>query len=617
MCNIAENIIVKRVAHIIQSMISLSTEDDDKRKYLTYYGGKETAYLRNIQNVFETLPANVSFDLTRRLEDILSLVFEGATLKRYLVVNTEDPSKLAIPIFLLEVFEPSHAFVPLFINDESVFIVSPFPNKLVYDRISDNLYLCELIPTPIITDSVNLSALNVGGLLQKPIGITAMIDDVRGDHIGVIPTGRVVSGTDLGQGVDSDGITVGDFIYHTVCTFASGIMTQDQILSRSFAQESTAKLVEVQPESNIYRKIKKLYGTESIDEVEAKNTDPIICSTDYMPIYLKYLDNDAPVSGFGVMTVQEDELGNSKTVIGVNSSMLGMGGDTNKVSAILTKDNIKYGVNYVVDLGPFYYIGKNQVLMLKYDMTMSDPVNLFDEFAIPDNTPLTKLEESYSTEAMDGLKKVFGMSGDSLKGFWFIIRRFGVKQGTNFFIMLGKLFATMSGGAKWLVKTFMSTFKRGIDLEKDESLEFQERVLNDELDEMEERFRMYGQVYFRSLAISIATGGLFAFPVSWLIARHRTKKAKVKAIERVERRIDDAIERLERKMNYAEERSENESVDSILREIQLYKAAKQRVLDFKRDSLRTDRIKYVTYDKDLGLTTQQKLEVSINNGGTY
>lgn len=616
MCNIAENIIVKRVAHILNSMKGLSTEDDDKRKYLTYYGGRETSYLRNINSVFETLPTDVSFDLTRRLEDVLTLLFAGSKLKRFLVVNTEDKEKLAMPIFLLEVFEPSHAFVPIYLTDESILVVSPFHNTLMENRISGNPYICELMPTPLMETDTKLDAVGIQAMLERKIGIKAMAEDDRGDYIGVITTGRRYSGTDIETSNDIESTTIGEFIYHTVCTFASGIMNQDQILARSLGAETSGILMEVTQDSNIYNKIKKVYGTEAIDKVESENNDPIICVTDYMPIYLTYKSDSDEVSGFAVMTTEVED-GKSKTIISVNSSMLGLGGDKSKVSAIITKDNIRYGVNYAVDLGPFYYVGDNKVIMMTSDMVVSDPIDLFSEFAIPDNSPLAKLEDEIGTEAFDGLKKVFGMTGDSLKGFWFVVRRFGVKQGTNFFIMLGKLFAGLKDGAKWLVKTFTSTFKRGIDLEKDESLEFQERVLNDELDEMEERFRMYGQVYFRSLALSIATGGLFAFPISWLIAKHRTKKAKVKAIERVERRIDDAIERLERKMNYAEERSENESVDSILREIQLYRAAKQRVLDFKRDSLRTDRIKYVTYDKDLGLTTQQKLEQHINNGGTY
>lgn len=615
MCNIAENIIVKRVAHIINSIAT--QEDNEYKKHFTYYGGKEQAYFTSTANALDDLDIQTAFNLSRRLEDVFSLIFAGANVKRFVVVNTENTSIKAMPIVLLEVFDPSHAFVPIFIGKESILLVSPFPNETLSVRVSDNPYICELIPTSLLTN-VELNATNVNLLLTKPMGIYGMTSELLGytSDTSYVEMDLIEDTSRPGLAQNNQ-LHIGDFIFHVVSTFASGIAKQDQVLSRSLAQESSGKLIELTKDSKIYTKIKRLYGTEDIDRVESNNSDPIICTTDYMPIYLTYKKDESEVHGFAVLSENEDSDGNKKTVVSINGSMLGLGGDRNKISAILTKDNTKFGMNYVVDLGDFYYVGDNKVILLTPDMTMSDPVNLFDEFAIPDNTPLTRLDEEIGTEAFDGLKKVFGMTGDALKGFWFVVRRFGIKQGSNFFILLGRLFSQIKGGVKWLVNTFMSTFKRGIDLEKAEALELQEKILNDELDEMTERFRMYGQVYFRSVALSIATGGFFAFPMVWLFSKARTKKAKVKAIERIERRIDDAIERLERKMNYAEERSENESVDSILREIQLYRAAKQKVLDFKRDSLRTDRIKYVTYDKDLGLTPEQRVEQHINNSGTY
>ena len=78
--------------------------------------------------------------------------------------------------------------------------------------------------------------------------------------------------------------------------------------------------------------------------------------------------------------------------------------------------------------------------------------------------------------------------------------------------------------------------------------------------------------------------------------------------------MDNIIERIERKINYAEERSENETVDSLIKERQMYQMARFRLLKFKDDVYSKGKIKYATFDKDLSLSSSARLDAMMARG---
>lgn len=576
MCNIAEYITVRRAAHIVKSLSEKGSE------YISLYGGAQRKEIGSGKSIFEEYEEDVSFNIQRRLEDILGLCLEGCRIKRFVIVNTEDSNETPIPITLLEIFSPSHAYIPIIITNESVLLISPFNNELLSKVSGDNQYIAELIPSNILTS--NESLVEVDSYLNST--------EYYNEYV--------------------EGMSVRDYIIELVNIFAGGILKQDQLLTRNFIGSDSGKIVEVSNESKIYSKLKKLYSLEALEKSDETYAGDVISPTDFMPIYLEYEKE----KGFAVY-VDNKEGDTTTTRLDISPMVLGMNPseiEGNPVSAILTKSNLKYGILYVVDLGNCYYVGRSKVAFQENNV-MVEVKDLYENFGVPDNSPIAKADEEFNeeigTEAFDGLKKVFGMTGDALKGFWYVVRKFGIRQGSNAFIMFGQLFRRGGEAARWMVKQMMSTFKRGITLEKDETLEFQERVLNDELDQMGETIRMYAQTWFKAIPIAIFGGGMVYWPTAWLIAKYRTKKAKRQAMERVSRRIDNAIERLERKINYAEERSENETVDSLLREIHLYKDAKIRLEEFKQENFSNDRIDYVTFDKNLALTRKGRIEAMV------
>lgn len=600
MVNVAENIIIKRSAHILQAIISKDVGGSRKEYKRSLID--QTNMLTSLTTPFEEFNSDISFNLCRRFEDLLSLVFEGVRVKRFVVVNTEDPDKTVLPIYLAEIMTPSHAYLPIFIGSDSILLVSPFANKLMAEALSGNEYLAEMMPTSTLLSVTNIEELN--GILDAPLVDEGsyqpeLLVSGSDDMIGISQTqmeGLVddimdeaeASAIKLDSGDSVKRETLREYITRLATVFSVGIKNQDRVITTAFGVESSIDIVELTPDNSVMQKIKRIYNAEAMDKY---SDDGVISPTDYMPIRISYKDSDE--GGFGFLADRNKD-GKNVPVVVISKAMINNPDNETRLRAILTKDNIEFGVNYVVELGPFYYIGRNMVMLLNYDGTFSDPIKLFDEFPIPDNTPLAKINVQYSAESIGGITLV----GDAMRGFKYIVTKFGLKTGSFFFLTFAKLFATIGNGAKWIVKTMSSTFQRGIDLEKSEALELQEKILNDELDEIMERGRTWSQIYFRTIPLTIATGTFVMFPFMWLIARNRTKKAKLKALERVERKMDDAIERLERKMNYAEERSENESVDSILREIQLYRTAKQKILDYKRDNFKSDRIQYSSYNRE-------------------
>lgn len=588
MCNIAEYIVMRRAAHIINSLKN-KTENANKTSWFSPICSS-TGNILDSKVFFgpdKTMDMSVRFQ--RRLEDVFSLVFEGCRFSRFVAIDkTADDIKEcnSIPMYLLEVFEPSHCYIPIYVVDDAVLAVSPFNNKSI-NRISRNEYLIELFPTSVILETINEDSIE--GLNETLNQVAVRMAD---------PTGVTLGGIQ---------ITYRQFIYDMMLLFNEGVKRQDALLTRGFADMSSSKVVEVSSESIYFKKMRACFSMESFDKGEALG-DGVIDPTDFMPIYLTSKGS----SGFAILEDTEKD-GKKISRISIKPQVLGLTVNDSSIKAVLCKENTS-GVNYfIVELDEWYYVGNNQVVAC-INGELFEPASLLETHSTfldngIDNSPISEI----SNEGIGD--KLSSAGGAVKKAVNYVLEKFGIKAASNTGKMIMQLFAEFGvRNFKWLTKQFGSAFKRGIDLEKADTLELQEKLLNDELDKMQENVTYYTKVWFRSIALSVFCGGLIVFPLAWCISCLRTRRARINAIERLEFRMDNIIERIERKINYAEERSENETVDSLIKERQMYQMARFRLLKFKDDVYSKGKIKYATFDKDLSLSSSARLDAMMARG---
>lgn len=584
--NLSDYIVMRRATHIISTLTNNTETANDSFFFSAF--SKDKSSIIDSSAYFGTGNDMSKVLFQRRLEDMFRLVFEGCGFSRVIAVDKasdEFKDSNVIPMYLLEVFEPSHCYVPIYVTEESIMAVSPF-NNLAIQRVSQNPYLIELLPTGILLDAMNESGLEK---LNSLLDSTLLRLPGDGD-----------------EGSLGESITYRTFIADMVLLFNEGIKRQDALLTRGFADVDPNIVKEVSEESVYFNKLRTLFSMEDYDKGE-KAGDGVISPTDFMPIYVTHKGD----SGFAILQDKYKENGDVATSVAIKPHVVGVT-NTNGIKAILTKDNTAGHRYFIIELHDFHYVGNNKIIHYNYmDGKLEESVDLLDMYAASIDDP-TVCNAEIGQESIMGRVKA---GGQVLKDALFVLKKFGVKHGSNAGGMITSLFKEIGvKNAKWALSQFGSTFKRGIDLEKADTLELQEKLLNDELDSIEERVVSYSKTWFRSVSLSVFMGGLIYFPLAWLISRYRTKKARVNALERLEVRFDNIIERIERKINYAEERSENESVDQLIKERQMYQMAKMRLLKLKNDAYNKGRVKYATFDKDLTLTAGQRIDAYLSGG---
>lgn len=598
MCNLAEYIVARRAIHIV---CCLSNPDCDEAreagKFKSFFMSSYDSMADN-KSLIDELSPEEAINIQQRLQDVFTLCLEGSTLKRFVGVNTTSENAIpeAYPIFLLEVFEPSHAWIPIYIGTRSVMMVSPFKNPMM-ERFGGSPYVYELFPVSLIRENRTFTDVN-NSLFEPFIESDSSVKTSQYEAVDV--------GVNTEEGAQSQkNPSYSDIINEAVTMFACGIQNSDRSLSMGSTDIPAEKVVPVSMESIELKKIKSVYGVESIAGFEsaASQDDGVIGTTDYMPIYITDGEDHGPA-------VYENTEKDGILKITFRPRVGGVVTGTDKIVGILTKENLKYGNIYIIELDcNCYYAGKCQVGTCdEHGETKVEP--LFDYF-YSEGDEVAVAESEYGIGTESAKQSV----GSMAKAFATICTKFGIKAGSAGFNMMKVFLKLPLGVAKWVYKTIMSTFKTGLQLEKEETLEMQEKLLNDELDLFMERIRYFSQVHVKAVTLSIIFGGFVWFPFTWLWSRSRTKKAKIKALDRLELRIDGAIERLQAKINHAQERSENEDEDKLMKELQLYKLAKMRVIELKKDAFGGKRIKYATFDKDLSMTSSQRIDALLRGSG--
>lgn len=542
MYNVSEYILAKRSAYITEKALE---------KSLTYRSFNEG---ENKPILYERFKPDNFYKVQKNFEFLIETIFPGSIVKKFVSINTNISLK-AIPLFIVEIFDPYFIRIPFIITQDSVLAISAFGNSNT-EEIYKNKWFGEIIPTHVLAE---ITQPEIVDLVQRPVYVNETMT-----------------------------MTIEEIIKLIVESYAIGTTDADQVLSNNFDSISALDIMELSVESSVFKHIDKTFGTESILQLDKASAEDIISPTDFLPIQVEHGDTNA----FVYVT------SNDKGRLKVSTSSEEAEQTTVKVP--------KSAVNTIlVELDSLtYFIFDDKILIEQKD---GQPIewSLFD---------ITVLNE----EVNDALNTV-GTEGfiGTMRDVYQAIKIFGLRKGSLMYQVFMNITKLPRKLAAWVWSALKRAMKTRNQREKEDMLEFQEKLLNDEFDIILERIKMMTENSIRSWVWTIILGPIYFLPFMYILQRNANRTNKLRAIERLEFKIDGLLERHEQKLEYAKQEGNPEEVDKLLAEKHNMEFARMKLIEFKRDLVQKDRIRYMTFNKDLSMNGRQRIDALMQSGSYF
>lgn len=542
MYNVSEYILAKRSAYITEKALE---------KSLTYRSFNEG---ENKPILYERFKPDNFYKVQKNFEFLIETIFPGSIVKKFVSINTNISLK-AIPLFIVEIFDPYFIRIPFIITQDSVLAISAFGNSNT-EEIYKNKWFGEIIPTHVLAE---ITQPEIVDLVQRPVYVNETMT-----------------------------MTIEEIIKLIVESYAIGTTDADQVLSNNFDSISALDIMELSVESSVFKHIDKTFGTESILQLDKASAEDIISPTDFLPIQVEHGDTNA----FVYVT------SNDKGRLKVSTSSEEAEQTTVKVP--------KSAVNTIlVELDSLtYFIFDDKILIEQKD---GQPIewSLFD---------ITALNE----EVNDALNTV-GTEGfiGTMRDVYQAIKIFGLRKGSLMYQVFMNITKLPRKLAAWVWSALKRAMKTRNQREKEDMLEFQEKLLNDEFDIILERIKMMTENSIRSWVWTIILGPIYFLPFMYILQRNANRTNKLRAIERLEFKIDGLLERHEQKLEYAKQEGNPEEVDKLLAEKHNMEFARMKLIEFKRDLVQKDRIRYMTFNKDLSMNGRQRIDALMQSGSYF
>ena len=542
MYNVSEYILAKRSAYITEKALE---------KSLTYRSFNEG---ENKPILYERFKPDNFYKVQKNFEFLIETIFPGSIVKKFVSINTNISLK-AIPLFIVEIFDPYFIRIPFIITQDSVLAISAFGNSNT-EEIYKNKWFGEIIPTHVLAE---ITQPEIVDLVQRPVYVNETMT-----------------------------MTIEEIIKLIVESYAIGTTDADQVLSNNFDSISALDIMELSVESSVFKHIDKTFGVESILQLDKATAEDIISPTDFLPIQVEHGDTNA----FVYVT------SNDKGRLKVSTSSEEAEQTTVKVP--------KSAVNTIlVELDSLtYFIFDDKILIEQKD---GQPIewSLFD---------ITALNE----EVNDALNTV-GTEGfiGTMRDVYQAIKIFGIRKGSVMYQVFMNITKIPRKVAVWVWAALRRAIKTRNQREKDDMLDFQEKLLNDEFDIILERIKSMGENAVRSWVWTIILGPIHFLPFMYMLQRRANNQVKLRAIERLEFKIDGLLERHEQKLEYAKQEGDPETVDRLLAEKHNMEFARMKLIEFKRDLLHKDRIRYMTFNKDLSMNGRQRIDALMQSGSYF
>lgn len=552
MYNAAEYIMSRRAIAIVESGLKNGIT------YRTTSGHQETL---SEENYYISYEPEEALRIQQNLEFLFTLVFPGTRFKRFVGIRSERMNK-PIAITLVEIYEPTHSWLPLLITSDSVLIVSPFGGYDI-EEISENRWFYEIIPTSLLADK-DLDAVSIEDFSTRPIY----------------------------NNEDGSAILVRDYFKDLILSFVESNQHFDEVIYDEYYDVGAESLLEVEVGDNIWKNMSNKFSTESILKIDEDHEKEIISPTDYIPIVLKRDD------AYNRIIVKVHEQG-KLNVVGVTSE-LRLNELTNTYNSTYVIVKVPKLNTYIIHIESGYYVGKNKVMF-----------SWLNEFNTVDLLEITSTPEEVSEEI--STEGFMSTTKDLLNA----VKIFGLRKGSTMYAAVMGITKIPRRFAKDAFNALKRAFQIRVEVEKAETLDLQEKLLNDEMDSFIEKVRLIGVIGIKAAAWTAVLGNILFLPVFIILRRRSERKTKLGSVERLEFKLDGMIERVEYKLEAAKAEGDHKAVDQLLAEKHHLEFSRLKLIEHKRDLTGKDRIRYMTFNKDDSMNSRQRIDALMKSGGYF
>ena len=504
---------------------------------------------------YERFKPDNFYKVQKNFEFLLEAIFPGSVLKKFVSINTNISIK-AIPIFIAEIYDPYFIRIPFIITQDSVLAISSFGNSNT-EELNRNKWFGEIIATHILSE---ISQPEIIDLIQRPIYVN-----------------------------EEETMKIEEVIKLIVETYAIGTTDVDKVLSNNFDSQSALDIMEISVESPIFKHIDKTYGVESILTLDRASSEDIISPTDFIPVQIEHGESNEYVyvtaSDKGKLKVSTNNSEDAQTTVKIPKSA---------INTIL------------VELDTLSYFTFDDKLLIEQKDGEPIEYNLFNLYALNE-----EIDEAITSHY--GIESFMG----TMKDIYQAIKIFGLRKGSLMYQVFMNLSKMPRKIASWAWSAIKRAMKTRNQREKEEMLEFQEKLLNDEFDVVLERIRMMSENSIRSWVWTIILGPLYFLPFVYILQRNANRNIKLRAIERLEFKLDGLLERHDQKLEYAKQEGDPQVVDQLLAEKHNMEFARMKLIEFKRDLVQKDRIRYMTFNKDLSMNGRQRIDALMQSGSYF
>ena len=569
MVELTEFIIASRANKIIRNskLTDISYTGLNKAEYGFY---NDTTQIK-----LNTLSDNNSYQLQKRLEDILYLVFPGTKCQRFIGVEDTIDDRYFYPITVATIFSDNKkAYIPFFFGKESLFIISPFVRKEETSFIGDKFIipLCKISEIDIETPLVNLDT-----KIVKPCpdnentiyGTTSLAERFR------IIISELVE------------------IINPICT-----AIQKAFPSFEYSVESEV----ISSKEKGYYRLYEQYGMEAELMVDRdlgllENPGDIVSEIDFLPIVLKNEETDE--SRYLTLTLLEkEEVDNPRIIRNVRLDKK-ITEPRGEIRSAEEKNNDNRVINdllvlretgniyplLALDNSEFY---SNKKILFILNGEIIDTLPIEDIYELRQGYPEVK-EVNKITE--DGREYIH--AEESIASIISTIKEIGIRAGSTLYGIVSPIVKLPKEMAVTVYQFIRRTFLiKQNTTQKELTDELKIKALNDDLDVFTGKVERWLESGVIGLTSFFLCGNIIVGVVVWFIFNRIAKNSRAKAMEPLEHHVNTIIQTVDMKIRFAEAEGDTKKIEELMKYRGHLLLMKHKVENYKKEITGKNQLEY-------------------------
>ncbi|MGL5314510.1 MAG: hypothetical protein ACRC92_14770 [Peptostreptococcaceae bacterium] len=505
--------------------------------------GRCSTLLRMIVPSSELFHNSKSYEMIRgtdlNLKHLFTTLFPGTTMNKFLVCSTEGGTReyQCFYIFYIPNYKSTgiDAIVPVILTGDEVKIVRSY-----FAEESNQTFLYDL----------------------------CMISDISSDKMA----------TDISTALASDEEYINSF-YSVVEKYQEecGYMVSEVYKQFSHIQEFS--ITDIDEKSKYYEYVKNNYKVQQTEAIEYAPIKP----EEFMPLVVEPIVSEGTgeenYSTVYIKLIEDTKT--KKTIHRIETRSLKNDMVPEYENDVRNKIIVRNFTNsklVILDITSMYYVGEGVITIMDPNADSMSRCNLnnvllFEEDECADEEFLKSkaLSENVSVESLSDLKDLYEDA-----------KEVGLNVKSDLMPFIRQIAGLPRNIAKQIYSFIRSIFKAINDLEKDKALDYQEQVLNDNFSELSERMdKMFGDLVIFGASMFIPTSFVIKL-IFFFVGKSVHAKLRLKAIERMEHRMEGALQRLDEKIEFARQDMDKKAVHNLLKEKELYLFAIDRLIETKK-----------------------------------